>query len=692
MYVACLLQLLASRPFTRMSIMQTVQHPSGPSLPRTLPRSTISRPILALAVALTLFSACTSDDDPVTPEREEVFSGGTMPVGSGGASGSVWAAPALRSPSTLADEELAREALGIMGSAVVGAEGSCRTCHSLGRPTLTRWSQQTREFTSACLTDPTLADQASVDEMLDCFRGRAGSSASSFVAASFGVYSAAAHLPWFSFVFERADGLGDRDAEYASFISRVGMPRSGRPLSQSEFDVVAEWFTRGLPDLFELVPEDSGAACTPGLDPRLTAHVEAMRTEGWQAKNSEVPLLMFGCEAGQSGASCLTEFPSAEDEGADWDLLPGARIVVLHDNSDRLSTYWSRSSPDGRFIGSGRLNAPSSGFAGQILDLEREVVIPANFSYDATFFPDNSGFLVQQGGGSGSAAPGSASDGSPDAGDVALICDQGVLLDDPDELTGEERECVSSSGEIALYQQLGKSLDGDDYWVVHGSYIGDDGGFDPVLSNPSAAFESDSVVTLTPMRNTGGRFEPGSPIRVPTPLSGDPMLSPSGRLLVTRLKGEETTTRDDGFDLVSADQSGYALHRLSLEEGAGGGSASLEDVGRVCLSGGKAVVSYDERWMVLHHYVTREDARELGFSSEDDPAFTEYLERGAANLYLVDLLDGTSRRITDMPPGEYALFPHFRSDGWIYFVVRTVDAAEYFAASDAALVLAGSTD
>jgi hypothetical protein len=33
------------------------------------------------------------------------------------------------------------------------------------------------------------------------------------------------------------------------------------------------------------------------------------------------------------------------------------------------------------------------------------------------------------------------------------------------------------------------------------------------------------------------------------------------------------------------------------------------------------------------------------------------------------------------------MFPHFRSDGWIYFVVRSVDGEEYFAASDAAVRL-----
>ncbi len=205
-----------------------------------------------------------------------------------------------------------------------------------------------------------------------------------------------------------------------------------------------------------------------------------------------------------------------------------------------------------------------------------------------------------------------------------------------------------------------------------------------------SAFDADSVQTLTPMINQGSGFESGTPIRVSTPRQGDPILSPSGRLLVTRIKGREVAGFIDGADVVTAEQSGYALYSLSATVGAGGNRAEIEDVGRVCLTGGKAVFSFDERWMVLHHYVTDEDATELGFSGADDPGFQDYTQLGASNLYLVDLLTGAARRITNTQPGQYALFPHFRSDGWIYFVVRTLDGNEYFVASDAALILESS--
>jgi hypothetical protein len=107
------------------------------------------------------------------------------------------------------------------------------------------------------------------------------------------------------------------------------------------------------------------------------------------------------------------------------------------------------------------------------------------------------------------------------------------------------------------------------------------------------------------------------------------------------------------------------------------------------VQGAKPNFSFDERFMVTHHYVTDADAVELGFSGASDPGFQAYRDKGASNLYLIDLTTGARTRITGMKPGQYALYPHFRSDGWIYFLVRTPgDAGERIVASDAALVLA----
>ena len=648
------------------------------------------RPVLGVlpAVLLALVAGCSGDDPP--GDQGGGASSGVVDVGDGnggssgssggsGGSGSFASSPPLRDPVTLADAELAREALRLLGSSEVGGNGPCKNCHSLGRPTLTRWAKLTQDFADACLDQADFTDQADVDAMFSCFQEQAGDG-EPFAPANFGIYAAAASLPWFSFVFEHASEVDNATREKQGFVTRVGMPRAGTAWTQDEFDVVAEWFARRLPNMLELVPADSGADCTPGLDPRVAQHVAALATTGWRAKNASVPLLMFGCADGQSGSACLSDFPLAQTEAnaRDWASLPGSQLRLLHDNSSTPTTYWSRCSADGRYIASG-LRDYNEDRGGQIVDLNQDRVIPANFLYDATFFPDNSGFVVQQGGGAESGSDAVPSDGSVDAGETAMLCQQSVLASEPAELTGDESECKQLSGRLGLYQQLATSLDGSDYWVIHGSYESDNGGFAPVLTNPSAAFEADSSVTFTPMVNQGNGYTAGTSTRKELIRQGDPMLSPSGGLLVTRLKGQEVTTDD----LIAAEQSGYALYSVDTS----GGTPELQDVGRICLQGGKATFSFDERWMVFHHYVTDADAADLGFSSANDTGFDDYQELGSSNLYLVDLTTGESRRITDMPAGQYALFPHFRSDGWIYFVVRTLENDEYFVATDAALVL-----
>jgi hypothetical protein len=607
---------------------------------------------------------------------------------SGNDSGTSLEAPPLRNAVTLSDDDLAHQALELLGSSAVGASGSCHNCHSLGRPTLTSWSKLTQQFSDACLKATSLGDQSAIDDMLTCFRTRAGEKNTSFVPANFGIYAAAAQLPWFTFVFQHASGLTDWHSESAGFIERVGMPRAGTPWTQAEFDVVAEWFARKLPELDALVPEDNGEDCTPGLDPRLSAYLASVATTNWRVKNAQVPLLMYGCASGQSGLACLSAFPRAADQpyGAGWESLNGTKIRILRDNSESPTLFWSRSSADGRYMASGLENYNDGDYRGQIVDLQRNEVISANFAYDATFFPDNSGFLVQQGGGNESGPEGKPTDGSVDPGDTALICEQSVLDGNPSSVSGNEAECTKLGGTFGLYQQLAKSLDGSDDWVVHGSFESDNGGFQPVFGNPSAAFQDDAAVTFTPMVNTGNGFQAGNAARVPTSHQGDPTVSPSGGLISTRIKGKEYRTSSDGFDIIAADQTGYALYTVSESRSGDISTATVEDMGRICTQGGKATFSFDERWMVFHHYVIESDAADLGFTSQDDPGFSDYLSKGASNLFLVDLKTGDMRRLTNMHPGQYALFPHFRADGWIYFVVRTVDNQDYFAASDAALV------
>jgi len=65
---------------------------------------------------------------------------------------------------------------------------------------------------------------------------------------------------------------------------------------------------------------------------------------------------------------------------------------------------------------------------------------------------------------------------------------------------------------------------------------------------------------------------------------------------------------------------------------------------------------------------------------------THHHEENSSDIILVDMMDGQQYQITNMPAGSRALFPHFRSDGWFYFLVRSGED-EYILASDYALQL-----
>ena len=159
---------------------------------------------------------------------------------------------------------------------------------------------------------------------------------------------------------------------------------------------------------------------------------------------------------------------------------------------------------------------------------------------------------------------------------------------------------------------------------------------------------------FSPMIFDGSRYVQLPAKVVDSPFEGDSVLSPSGRLVVSRLAGG-----DDDNSL------GYVIREVKTEKFENNYKI---DIGRVvatvCLTGAKANISFSERFMVTHVY------------GEE-----------TADIILVDLLTGTQHQVTNMPQGSKALFPHFRSDDWFYFLVRSGDE-EYVVASDLAVRLA----
>jgi hypothetical protein len=616
----------------------------------------ISASVLIFAMGLSAVAAC--GDDSTTaggggagngPSTGGSGGGG----GDGGSAPSDWPtpAPALRNPVDMPDADLAYQSLLLMGVGKLGATTTtCTECHDINNGLLEMWRSQTDAAVASCFADPTLPTREAAEAVALCMRMKANET-SPFYTPKLGIYSAAAKLPWFDFLFTNLDETGNT---YDDFITQVDMPKATTHWTQPEFDIVAEWFARGLPFLHDLLPDEPPVGnCDQNISPAVGEHIEAMKTQGWRAVNAANNLLMFGCAGAATTLDCLAAYDQAGDTafGDGWEYMEGAKIRVLY-TVDHSTSYWTRSSADGRYVAHG---GSGNGGGSTVVDLQTETEIHVAAAYDPGFFPDNTGWMFQ---------------GTPGNGGY---CPQSLLAIDND-INFQEPGC-SFSGAVGLYQHIGAAPGGGDYWAVSGEFASDNGGHSPTLENFPAFFGGDSDIRLVPIVYNGTEFDPGSPEVKSTPNEGDTIMSPSSRLLMGRVA-------KSGWA-----QDGFRMRRVDATPAGNGYDVEVPEIARYCINGGKPAVSYDERWAVLHRYVEDSDAVELGFSGSADPAFQAYQQSGAANIYLLDLLTGITRRVTHMKPGQYALFPHFRSDGWIYFVVRQMSDVEYIVASDAALTL-----
>jgi len=405
-----------------------------------------------------------------------------------------------------------------------------------------------------------------------------------------------------------------------------------------------------------LPPVDSAPMGECGfIDPSVRAHITSMQTTGWAARNRGNNMMMYGCNGASNPTGCLAMKPEAGagDIGANRSAITGAHLRVLYSSMSR-SNFWTRGSADGRFVGRGIY----------VYDLSRSVEMRATGAmFDPAFFPDNSGFIYQP---NGRMCPMSMlTTGTPTA--VAI--------------TGADSRCANSG--VGLYQHLGTSLDGSDYWATAaGSAAWDDGGHMATLTETpqNMRWTATAAMQLTLMAYDGSAYTAVGSRNIRTPYQGDAVISPSSRLVIARF-----------VDQAGAYQ-GYILNRLDASHEGAAITASVTEVARYCVQGAKPAFSYDERYVAYHHYLgggpdPDADARELGFTGADDPGFAEYASRGASNIYLLDLLTGRSTRVTTMGAGQYALYPFFRNDGWLYFIVRTLGTTrEYVIASDARLL------
>ena len=118
------------------------------------------------------------------------------------------------------------------------------------------------------------------------------------------------------------------------------------------------------------------------------------------------------------------------------------------------------------------------------------------------------------------------------------------------------------------------------------------------LANSSASWLAE--IDLTPMVHTGTQFVPQTAASVVLPREGDVIISPSAKLLVSRVSG------------TNGSQSGFIMRKLVATKNGSTYSVNTSEIARYCLRGGKPAISFDEKWMVFHHYVEANDWAALG--------------------------------------------------------------------------------
>jgi len=571
----------------------------------------------------------------------------------------------------------------VLASLRAGCAGA--SCHGVvSKAIMTRWQRETQAVND-CLVKNGLKQGALLaaqnpENLSECFED----------------YPQGAGLFRTYYRAQDFDGLlrkakrSDADINYFRSMSMPNPDNANREqleFSKDEAKLWAniQWFVspEGVAAIDNLADEDlaSKTCMSDRISRSLVAHITEKSASPfanwWSRKNVENQLAMFACPDQRNGAynpavDCFKSFGQPVDIAAAQSSGDGEspfRILSLRDMPSE-TYYWMRVSPDGRFVGNGSsedLDPAGGGFEGFIDDLatpNRRILIRAK--YDPGFTPDNEWFMYQ--GANGDHAQ-------------AAFCRMSALST-LNKITPLPPVCLGKTekdgSHIHLYQSIGADPEGGPYVIAQGGWENDNGGNS--ASGGRLVFNTNPLVKQG--KNNLNLFvfdgaASGLAESMTFMNEGDWVVSPSTRLVVGR------------YGQGSSQQHGYRIHLLNIQsDGAkkAGYSVSQKVVGEICnvepdsllpsFRGGKVQISLDDRFLGTHRYNATEGT-ELGAGSSD--------------ILLYDTLTGNSMQVTNMPKGMYALYPSWRSDGWVYFLVRDRRAnagKDYVAATNAAHWLA----
>lgn len=322
---------------------------------------------------------------------------------------------------------------------------------------------------------------------------------------------------------------------------------------------------------------------------------------------------------------------------------PGLKVKILRKLDGRQTTsYWTRSSPDGRFVSTGN---------GQIEDLavggatpEGRTIEVLDGSIDPGYDPTNRYYVW----------PG-------------LICPMAPLYDQTLTQAGRSIEASKCRDiDIGTYASFG-SISGDRTIEVEGDNSNNAGW----RKKDAGVYPGDNSVILKEVDAV--QMTLGLRHRFKVTDEADFLLSPTGKVLVNR----------------GLDSDSKQLYRMRMVQDAEGELGStpqdwyLTDNSKaatICMRGEKPMTSFDNRFITFHHHADG--------SPQDVGANVEH-----SNIFVYDMKYKRYIRVTQQADGSKAYFPHFRADGWLYFEVIKYPQTEgeditfELLASNAAIVL-----
>lgn len=583
------------------------------------------------------------------------------------------------------------EALKVIGAAspFVQTQKCAAACHgqgpwhaSIDKDLVKKWGKKMQDV-EACLKATT-----NNKKKVNCLRATPADNAP-FDNGKLGFYRAGARSPDFQTMFSKGLGPTTGPKRWKEWSDTAIMPdkaTAAEEVNAADFAKLRAWVLGGMKKIDEAfgggtVDPPVTSVCKDDVSDEMMDHIRKMKDEGWGWKNlSNDQISMFGCPERGADYDELTGPLDCFMDDAKWPLVHQKdfsktwaerftsagipitqRIRVLRELPFK-STYWLRTSADGRFSGSGLrggetngvINPASAGFITDLKDANRPY-IGVTGPYDPGFFPDNKGFTFM-------------------TESEAWFCNQSLLEDPATKLVDFAKETTyCASSKMSVYQHVGATLGGGDYFVVRSdNYSNDDGAYQQTKDPSASAFATaDANVLIYPMRESGTKFKVQPVVKVGVPFEGDWGITPSATLLTSRI-----AVKPEGA--ASAIQAGYRLRRFDVA------AKTTKPLATVCLKGGKTTLSFNERVMAVHHYTDATDAKDLKM----DPNSAEFkgLIENSANIWLYDMYTKSKMRLTMMKKGQFALYPHWRADGWLYFLVRDVNSEkDYIVATDAGI-------